>query len=264
MSGSSSPSVDGAQKRNIFDRHDRRQAIGPPGPAVPTKAALARANRERDKPLDVPFWLASTAHAPAPPGPGAPKAAIVRTGTSSPRSEGMPASLQLRSPWTAGVRLGDLVQGGERMTLCVAEAGDKEVVMFKRLAKREGVDEMRVLQQIRHPNIVPLKQAFLDGESIYLGLEYHRCTLGELLCVHIDLDEPAIQYIARSVKLAEFPTWLEAYALSGLRSSQVHHGGRLLSSADRSPVDQGISQERAGGLEYVFFTPSGGTVGVAR
>jgi len=149
----------------------------------------------------------------------------------------MPASLQLRSPWTAGVRLGDLVQGGERVTLCAAEAGGKEVIMFKKLAKREGVDEMKVLQQVRHPNIIHLKQAFLDGEFFYLGLEYHRYTLGELLCVHIDLDEPAIQYIAGSVKLAESPTWPEAYVLSGLRSSQVHHGGWFPSSAGWSPVD---------------------------
>ena len=123
------------------------------------------------------------------------------------------------------------------MTLWAAAAGDKEVIMFKRLAKREGVDEMKVLQQIRHPNIIHLKQAFLDGESFYLGLEYHRYTLGELLCIHIDLDEPAIQYIARSVKLVESPTWLEAYVLSDLRSSQVRHGGWFPSPADRSPVD---------------------------
>lgn len=56
------------------------------------------------------------------------------------------------------------MQGDVRITLCAVEAGDMETVMVKKLAKREGVDEMRLLRQIRHPDIVDLKQTFLDGK----------------------------------------------------------------------------------------------------
>ena len=96
------------------------------------------------------------------------------------------------------MRLGDLVQGNQPWTICV-DKGTNGIVMVKRLEAKKGKAKLATFQLLRHRNISQISQVFLDDNWMYLGYEYSRFTLEEILHVHIRLQERQIQVVAISV-----------------------------------------------------------------
>lgn len=112
--------------------------------------------------------------------------------------------LQKVSPWTALTRLGTLFQGNAQMHLGVPNEAFRDLVIVKETPDADGRAEFDTLKQLSHPNVIKLKQAFLQDERILLGFEYCRYTLEEVLNVHLKFEEPHVRVIAKSVRACTF------------------------------------------------------------
>ncbi|KAF2257506.1 hypothetical protein CC78DRAFT_588461 [Lojkania enalia] len=77
--------------------------------------------------------------------------------------------------------------------------GHSSLIMVKKLDRVVGIKEEKVLEQINHKNIIHLNYVLEDADSLFLGFEYCRVTLREILHVHLRLEELHLQYIARSI-----------------------------------------------------------------
>jgi hypothetical protein len=112
-------------------------------------------------------------------------------------------SITRRSPWKALRVLGDLVQGKNVWTMCLAS--DK-LVMVKKTTPEAGRREFDCTSSVSiHPNVATLRQCFEMEEFWYMQYDYSRFTLEEVLNVHLRLDESHIQIIASSVMITETP-----------------------------------------------------------
>lgn len=100
-------------------------------------------------------------------------------------------------------KLGSLTQGTEQWIICSNKQRQfvLSMVMFKKTSRVTGQQELKVLKQLSHPGIAQLKYAFIEKESMYIGISYCRYTLMELLHVHLKFREPHIQWLAASVLL---------------------------------------------------------------
>jgi hypothetical protein len=80
-----------------------------------------------------------------------------------------------------------------------AQRGRNKLIMVKRLDQAIDHVEMGLLESIVHRNIAKLVHSYIDAGSPCIALEYCRITLAEILHVHLRLEEPQLQLIARSV-----------------------------------------------------------------
>lgn len=103
------------------------------------------------------------------------------------------------SPWTQLRCLGTMVQGPSEHALCVKKGEPQTLVMVKRVAKGPGMEEASSLRRLSHPNIVELRNVFLQGDEVYLELRYCRHTLEEVMNVHLKFEEVHVRLIAQSV-----------------------------------------------------------------
>ncbi|KAJ9624533.1 stress-activated protein kinase signaling cascade [Taxawa tesnikishii (nom. ined.)] len=103
------------------------------------------------------------------------------------------------TPWKDFTQLGILTQGAERSFVCMPKAGPPVMYMFKRLDRSVGRSLLQDLQDFKHHNIVEIRFAFADDADIYIGMDYLRCTLEEVIHVHLPLTEMHIRLLAKSI-----------------------------------------------------------------
>jgi hypothetical protein len=104
-----------------------------------------------------------------------------------------------QDPWKTLHFQGDLVQGKDIWSLCIATG---QLVMVRRLLPKTGKEVMDKLSPIsNHPNVATVKQCFEMKDLWYLQYEYSRFTLEEVLNVHLHLEESHIRIIASLVIL---------------------------------------------------------------
>ncbi|KAF2194731.1 hypothetical protein K469DRAFT_706215 [Zopfia rhizophila CBS 207.26] len=96
------------------------------------------------------------------------------------------------------ITLGKFAQGGVQWEVR-ARRGQSTLIMVRELGKVDGLREKDMLEQISHRNIAKIDHTFWKDESLCIGIEYCRPTLGEILHVHLKLEEQQVQYIARSI-----------------------------------------------------------------
>ncbi|KAE9986986.1 hypothetical protein EG328_004118 [Venturia inaequalis] len=120
--------------------------------------------------------------------------------------------LHQEKPWLHLRRIGELVQGRDRWLLCETRTG--AISMLKQMSEDRGRAEFALLSTLHHPSILHVDDSFCYNSQFYLGYEYCRFTLEEVLCVPIKLGEDHIRYIAISIIAA-----LEYMADHGI----VHH-----------------------------------------
>jgi hypothetical protein len=196
----------------FFDRLPRPQRVLNPGRlSVPTASALlkehARVKSGRQTPLAV--------RRSVPPSSPTIRNAEVTT-SSRPLETTTPPSLSLVTSHEApAVELQSLQHSvvqtlGPMVTLGTftqdktkwivrAQRGRKSLVMVKRLSQVAGQAEASLLRELSHRNIARLVHSYMEHEVRCIALEYCRFTVAEILHVHLRLEEPQLQLIARSV-----------------------------------------------------------------
>ena len=83
--------------------------------------------------------------------------------------------------------------------MCAPKEDFLDLIMFEELDKKAGTTKFDLLKNLSHSNIIKLKHAFINDNLVYLGLEYCRHTVQELIHVHIPLEEYHIRVLAKSV-----------------------------------------------------------------
>lgn len=179
---------------NAFTRHPRPQRmldLKESAPIAPTKAALMQKAKSHTNMIHQSITSLSVP---------IPKAFSNRTNTAA-SPEVSVATLNN----TSGVEqlqelitLGTLVQG-ETEWVIHQRKHVPGMIMSRKLKKEHGLVEKDILGQVAHNNIVKIKQAFLEGEFLRIGVEYCRFTLEEIIHVRVGLEEAQLQFIARSV-----------------------------------------------------------------
>jgi hypothetical protein len=116
------------------------------------------------------------------------------------------------------VTLGVLTQNNVRWVLR-GQHGRNGLIMVKKVRHESGKREQDLIETFNHRNIAKLVHSSINEDgSINLALEYCRCTLAEILFVHLELEETQIQYVGRSVS---WHSRLE-YILTKLSRSLTH------------------------------------------
>lgn len=162
----------------------------PPRVSVPTHAALARLSAARNDP-SAASWVSSRRGTQVQPS----STRSVSAGRSvCDTSSGQP-------PWHGFSRLGAMVQGHQRFEIYVPRSGSSKMLMVKELRNRsnQGWDALECRDLLKHANIMQLRSVFSHDNVTYLGLDYVRHTLEEIVGVHLPLEECHIRLIATSV-----------------------------------------------------------------
>ena len=67
--------------------------------------------------------------------------------------------------------------------------------MSRKLKKEYRLVKKEILRQVTHNNIIKIKQAFLKGKYLKIGVKYYQFTLKEIMHVYIRLKEIQLQFI---------------------------------------------------------------------
>ncbi|KAK7178713.1 hypothetical protein PSPO01_15242 [Paraphaeosphaeria sporulosa] len=119
--------------------------------------------------------------------------------------DGRRIRVQNEDPWEDTTCLGNLLQGNDELSICVYKM---KVGMMKKLTLETGRQYLEKVQAIdrTHTNILTIREVFETGKNLYLLFGYHRCTLEEVLHVHLTLSPAAIRVCSTTgrVMLAHF------------------------------------------------------------
>ena len=96
------------------------------------------------------------------------------------------------------VTLGTFTQDKTKWTVR-AQRGRKGLTMNTRLEILTGQAGIDFLRRISHRNIARLVHSYAENEHRFIAVEYCRFTIAEILHVNLRLDEPQLQFVARSV-----------------------------------------------------------------
>ena len=189
--------------QDVFSRHERPQdPVLPPTPEVRARSyASIEAHESRSPSLISSLPAHSDNHTSQRQIPGEIEdRALKRTRPSTSEHEPKRV-LQVHqgSPWTRHKRLGTLIQGSSVLSICAPKEPFLDMVMFKETESEPGSTETEVLKKLSHINIIALNHAFRKENKMFLGFEYYRHTLQELLHVHLPMQEVQIKVVARSV-----------------------------------------------------------------
>ena len=101
-------------------------------------------------------------------------------------------------PWKTLSLQGELVQGKSKWYLCIHEG---LMAIVKSVEIESGRRELEKIKKLsNHPHVATVNQVFESDKSMFFRFEYSRCTLEEVLNVHLCLDECHIRIIASSVR----------------------------------------------------------------
>ena len=189
------------------DRIPRPQRVLTPGRiSVPTASALLKEQLRtrtpairRSVPLRSPATTGTASHSPSDALTSGSSSAIdTEYDVESAENE----SLQRSAVQTLGpmITLGTFTQDQTKWTIR-AQRGRKGLVMVKRLDRGMGEAEISFLRRISHRNIAKFVHSYMEDGRHCIAIEYCRFTVAEILHVHLRLEEPQLQLIARSVSL---------------------------------------------------------------
>lgn len=108
------------------------------------------------------------------------------------------AQIEKVSGWTNYHKLGTLFQGSSEYI--VTQDRRMRLAMF-RLAESQSAASLA--QRLRHNNILAANQLVNDANKVYIGFDYARFTLEEVLNTHLPFNEAQFRTIARSVTSPE-------------------------------------------------------------
>jgi hypothetical protein len=155
--------------KQIFEEAFQRH----PRPQLPTKAALLERSRK--------------------PGEDRPHA---NPTTKTRDNEKSTSAVIHEDPWNAMTRLGELIQGEQTWSVGVRLG---RLVMVKKVDAETGRKALEKAQLLGQSNLASIAEVFHHESVYYLGFDYLRITLEEVLNVHARLDESQIRVIATSV-----------------------------------------------------------------
>ena len=169
---------------NVFARHPRPQRmldLKETAPIVPIKSALMQKAKSHTNTI---HQLIISLGVPIPKAFSNRANAVASPEVSVTTSNNTSGVEQLQEHIT----LGTLVQGKTQWVVysCKHVPG---MIMSRKLKKEYGLVEKEMLGQVAHNNIVKIKQAFLEGEYLRIGVEYCRFTLEEIMHVRVGLEE---------------------------------------------------------------------------
>jgi hypothetical protein len=168
--------------KNVLDLKYPQKVLDSSRMRVPTKSLLMQAqmnSRISELAIVYPQSQPPTSLMPAPPTPVPAKS---KKSIISAQSE---------------IDFGTFTQNG--VDWLVRARRDSSMIMVKKLRRIAGLREKNILDQISHANIAKMEQFICEGDSVYLGLEYCRPTLGQILHVTQKLELQHVQHIACSV-----------------------------------------------------------------
>ena len=201
MGRSMRPMRDSEYFRDVFERSQRPQE--PSLPVLPTAARLAHTKARdavslRHSPPDDDRVAVHHGHRLSGGPTSGEDTRQNRDSRVTPRCQIVRRS---GKPWQSPhvTRLGTLIQGSSKQEVCTSRENFGDLLMFKELEEELGSKELRTLEELSHPNIIRVRQVFALQDCIFLGLEYFRFPLQEVLQVHLDMVEDQIQVIAKSV-----------------------------------------------------------------
>jgi hypothetical protein len=127
---------------------------------------------------------------------------VVRLNHTEMREESIQESCAIgtSNPFKENVPLGKLTQLSE-FIICKRSDIQKVQKMFKRTKVEEGRLEFQMLNLLRHSNIIALSDSYIYDGQFFLGLEYCRYTLAEILCVPQRLEQVHLEIMISSVGL---------------------------------------------------------------
>ena len=157
-----------------FKRHSRPQHPTLPGP-----------DRDFSKPRAL---TVKSSHSWAPPIPSFRTRAAPSRGSNGPES----------SRWIDFLQLGKLSQGDREVMVCIDRRNKSMLFMFKDIGQELSAPCRRSLT-FRHPNLLAAKHIITSDVGKHIGYDYVRCTLSEVLSIHIPLEETHIHCIAHAV-----------------------------------------------------------------
>lgn len=193
----------------VFARIPRPQKVLGTGKiVVPTASTLRQQAAQVAK---VRTWETPSISARTIPGSGErssterTKSSMQKKDLTPKRPDTSPIEAHETRPLGPMITLGVLTQNNVRWALR-AQSGRNGLIMVKRTKPESGKREQDIIQAFNHRNIAKLVHSSVNNDgSFSLALEYCRCTLAEILFVHLKLEETQIQYVARSVSLLLLP-----------------------------------------------------------
>jgi hypothetical protein len=189
---------------HAFTRIPRPQKVlDPSKPLVPTKASLLKV-RNNSKPREPTILPPTKIIAPpvpemvvtATPPISAATSDVVTDGTGT--KDLISIERQLMGATGPIITLGTFWQDNVAWSVR-AQRGRAALMMVKTISIDIGAAEEELLGKLRHRNIAQFVHSSQEHGTISIALEYCRFTLSEILHVHLKLEEPQIQCIARSV-----------------------------------------------------------------
>ncbi|KAH7033985.1 hypothetical protein B0J12DRAFT_732031 [Macrophomina phaseolina] len=236
-----------------FSRRPRPQA-----PSVPTHSSLLRQSLQTD--TQTTITSPPPAHVSEKRSKGG-SIEIIRKKTditSTLHRDAYDDAIKGQDPWAYLTRLGTLTQRDLQLTVCISRSKPQNMRMVKAADDVKGSKEARMINTLRHPNIIRLFEAFRHESQVYLTLEYAPITLEEVVSVHLRLDESHMKLIAcsrvvhgnvslRSIRISEDSRLLlcKRASLAVDTSVKIH---QLTSKASFDQV-----QERSGALPNTDF-----------
>lgn len=186
--------MDSSSIQEAFSRHPRPQAA-----SVPTHVSLLRQKLQKDTQKIIQNPAPALVLDKKPKG-GSLELVRKKADTSTTlRKASLNDSLREQEPWLSLTRLGTLTQGDLHLMLCISIGTPQSMRMVKEADDAEGSKEVRMINTLRHPNIITIFDVFRHDCRIYSVLEYAPITLEEVISVHLRLKESHIRLIACSV-----------------------------------------------------------------
>lgn len=99
--------------------------------------------------------------------------------------------------WNEYQNWGTFRQDYIQYVMCSKDDG-AAVSMFKKHTEASGRTELKALCKLRHVNIIQVRESFLIGDTIHLGLEFSKHRLVDILNIPLSADH--INIIAYSVR----------------------------------------------------------------
>jgi hypothetical protein len=106
-----------------------------------------------------------------------------------------------QSPFEGKQLFSELMQPSSVFIVRQSSHSDRELEMLKKMNESaSGLNEFNLLKSLDHPNIVKIHNSYIYDNIFYLGLEYSRYTLEEVLAVPIPLRQEHLEIIISSVR----------------------------------------------------------------
>ena len=147
--------------------------------------------------------------------------------------------------WNEYQDWGSFRQDKGQYIMCSKDDG-AAISMFKKHTETSGRSELKALCKLRHINIIHIRESFLMGDTNYLGLEYCRHRLADILSIPLSADHinmiaysvcPHLRYLSKEkllirAKVFEALRYVHSESLIhqsvSVKSARVNHSGKIV------------------------------------